>query len=421
MKRTVSMLAAIMLPFAALCSSYTNSFVRDGVTYVQRGGLTIKDYVVTNVVSGGVTTNDVKLTPVYSNTPIYGLGDWSVSAPSNAIYDTDNLSVRYEEVSPDEYSWWLYNVNEVISISPSTDNPDATNVEWTLDVVYTATRELVRIDIIGYTLGNQTDKVLASTNSLTSSSITTNDVKNIGDSRWQSILPYATNAIPVTAVSNALSRAEAKAGFTEWVCTPATYDGKTLHVENDNGEWKLYADNQFLDPPEDAPDDATSLTFSVYGVTATRTRLPTMADIPTNNVQIINGAGYTKTNDVCAIVTNNTVGGWSAWTCSPSEYQGFPIVITRFDDGWVPIADGTMIGGLVPDGNVSNLVWFAGDEWAGTEDLVATRTFNVSGNVLGLAGEKGAVSEILMIGSDNKIYHLRIGSGGSIDVYTEAN
>ena len=48
----------IILSFAAfmacLCAFganvYTNSFVKDGVMYVQRGGLTVKDYVATNVV-----------------------------------------------------------------------------------------------------------------------------------------------------------------------------------------------------------------------------------------------------------------------------------------------------------------------------------------------------------------------------------
>ena len=37
----------------ALAATYTNSFVRDGATYVQRGGLTLKDYVITNLTSGG--------------------------------------------------------------------------------------------------------------------------------------------------------------------------------------------------------------------------------------------------------------------------------------------------------------------------------------------------------------------------------
>lgn len=60
--------------------------------------------------------------------------------------------------------------------------------------------------------------------------------------------------------------------FSEWGCTPSTYDGKTLHINHGNGEWALYADSTFLDPPVPGDDTVTNLTFSVYGVTATRTR-----------------------------------------------------------------------------------------------------------------------------------------------------
>ena len=64
MKRLLAILAAIILPFAAFSASYTNSFVRNGVTYVQRGGLTIRDYVITNIdenaIGSSMTTNDVK-------------------------------------------------------------------------------------------------------------------------------------------------------------------------------------------------------------------------------------------------------------------------------------------------------------------------------------------------------------------------
>lgn len=54
MKKLISILSAFLLcAFAYGANVYTNSFVRDGVTYVQRGVLTVKDYVVTNVVGGG--------------------------------------------------------------------------------------------------------------------------------------------------------------------------------------------------------------------------------------------------------------------------------------------------------------------------------------------------------------------------------
>ena len=98
-------------------------------------------------------------------------------------------------------------------------------------------------------------------------------------------------AADAKAVGDAL-----RGGFTEWVCVPDTYNGKTLHVERENEEWNLYADNQFLDPPIAAPSDATNLTFSVYGVTATRHLIT-----PTKTSQLTNdGDGtyaFVKTND----------------------------------------------------------------------------------------------------------------------------
>ena len=50
MNKTILSFAAFMACLCAFGANvYTNSFVKDGVTYVQRGILTVKDYVVTNV------------------------------------------------------------------------------------------------------------------------------------------------------------------------------------------------------------------------------------------------------------------------------------------------------------------------------------------------------------------------------------
>ena len=84
------------------------------------------------------------------------------------------------------------------------------------------------------------------------------------------VVAPSTNAVKGTAADARATGMAIYTGFTEWVCVPSTYNEKTLHVERENDEWNLYADDQFLDPPESAPDDTTSLTFSVYGVTATR-------------------------------------------------------------------------------------------------------------------------------------------------------
>lgn len=96
---------------------------------------------------------------------------------------------------------------------------------------------------------------------------------------------------------NALSRAEAEAGFTEWVCSPATYlDGEPVKVAKvATGIWAgywtifrttetVYSDETAMALPYEASDTITNLTWHGFdswgdGVSAARTRLPTMADI----------------------------------------------------------------------------------------------------------------------------------------------
>ncbi len=140
------------------------------------------------------------------------------------------------------------------------------------------------------------------------------------------------------------------------------------------------------------------------------------------------------TNDVCAIVTNVTEASWS-WT-----YTGLPsgAVVTAppyFTEGqggelgWWTFTftsedhEHYWIGTILLEEYQENATVLPFDCYRDDgilEEVTATRTLSPSKNSLGIAGEKGAVSEILMIGSDKKLYHLRIGSGGSIDVYTEA-
>ena len=98
---------------------------------------------------GAASTNDVRLTPVYSQTPTYG-DDWTIS-PSGKF--TEVLWIN----ESGEYRWWLS--FDEYPIDTDNRDPNATSVSAEDDgTVYTATR--VRTDIIGYTLGTQTDKPL---------------------------------------------------------------------------------------------------------------------------------------------------------------------------------------------------------------------------------------------------------------------
>ena len=132
------------------------------------------------------------------------------------------------------------------------------------------------------------------------------------------------------AAMNALSRAEAEAGFTEWevrIGSPGTkYDGWrsivfadghwTVRIGEDPEDPEVYSLTTATDP------DATLLEWRSTGgfivrYRAARVRLPTMADSLT-------------TNDVCAIVTNE-VDRWK-WV-----YYGLPegatVVRPPFRDG----------------------------------------------------------------------------------------
>jgi len=111
----------------------------------------------------------------------------------------------------------------------------------------------------------------------------------------------------------ALSRAEAVAGFTEWAYSGlptgavVPEEGKPSYEDGHWGFYFNYNGTSFFDAGESGSEDATSITFlctdidnvqDPITVTATRTRLPTMADIPTDNAQLANGAGYATTAEM---------------------------------------------------------------------------------------------------------------------------
>lgn len=115
----------------------------------------------------------------------------------------------------------------------------------------------------------------------------------------EAVAPAPGNyAVVSNAAMNALSRAEAEAGFTEWVCEPSTYDGGTLFIRyNGGGAYLLYTTSN-PDPEGNigfvnGAANATSVVFrgdidwaGIEDLTATRARLPTMADIPAGSTSM---------------------------------------------------------------------------------------------------------------------------------------
>ena len=98
----------------------------------------------------------------------------------------------------------------------------------------------------------------------------------------------------------ALSRAEAEAGFTDWVWGDGVNRGQP-EWDADGNKWSL-AGGAYVSHSDVSSEDDVVLP-TLYTIeedepmpwTATRTRLPTMADIPTDNAQLTNGAGYATT------------------------------------------------------------------------------------------------------------------------------
>ena len=112
---------------------------------------------------------------------------------------------------------------------------------------------------------------------------------------------------------NALSRAEAKAGFTEWTVTPPTYNGSKLTVywNEEQHFWELHNESgiNVVTPLTDQSGYETDIGWNdgePLVFTATRTRLPTMADLD----------GKASTNDVTLTPIYSGTPTLSEWTFS---------------------------------------------------------------------------------------------------------
>ncbi len=129
-----------------------------------------KAYVESLGIESGVdaqtVTNMTALTPVYSQTPAFG--EWVLSG-NNVQTGFHVVPGGYDPISG-KYGWRLVDGNGVMIVDTLVPF-DATTLSFD-GVNVTATR--TRTDIIGYTLGTQTNSVLAATNSIISSSTITN-------------------------------------------------------------------------------------------------------------------------------------------------------------------------------------------------------------------------------------------------------
>lgn len=142
------------------------------------------------------------------------------------------------------------------------------------------------------------------------------------------------------------------------------------------------------------------------------------------------GTSSITTNDVCAIVTNEVqLAEWTYDGLPDGAVLYYPPEYSESQECWMAVMtyngmnfDGTSFVG--PD--ATEFVFKFVDPGAEVEDeyIVTATLRRPVRNVLGLARDRdlpqnAPVDEIRFNGADGKIYRLRIGAGGSVDVYTE--
>lgn len=178
-----------------------------------------------------------------------------------------------------------------------------------------------------------------------------------------------------------------------------------------------------LPPPEQATFEETDPVFAAWLAATELVHEEQDPTVPAWAKAENPPASGLSTNDVCNIVTIEVGSGeWNATPVNPGTYN----VVQVFTNG-ATMSAVVSIRDLVTDNEIfayesdgsypidaTEMTFFDGE-------IIARRGTR---NKLGLAREKdlpqnNAVDEILLNGADGKIYHLRIGAGGSIDIYTE--
>ena len=186
----------------------------------------------------------------------------------------------------------------------------------------------------------------------------------------------------------ALSRAEAVAGFTEWTVTPPSYNGDPIEINSDYTPehefvgWYLVCGeiSQALLGDESATEISDTLYGTEFSFTATRTRLPTMADIPTDNAQLANGAGYATTaamNAALALKADASALPYALVDIpvSSTAYAPQALFPIKFEGTQIPfeIEYGDQNLSIAAQGGGYVLSWQSGYNWA-------VATFDGNGN-----------------------------------------
>lgn len=114
--------------------------------------------------AGKASTADATLTPIYSDTPTYS--EWVIEPATVSVGSLTYTLVAYDKVLDGVHYWCVS--NKAGSFTPMGTipyDPTATNLIFTMPGGFSprsVTTTRTRTDILGYVLGSQTDKLLAS-------------------------------------------------------------------------------------------------------------------------------------------------------------------------------------------------------------------------------------------------------------------
>ena len=286
---------------------------------------------VTTAIADKASTNDVQIAPVFSEWTILRAGvDVTAQVPQPVF-------------SREQGEWWVGSSH--ISTDSTADGATGgaevdLNLTWeafvgsTYDTIrYTATRSFV-----GYALGSQTDKVLASTNLQTgvSAEVVTNIVHDIAQVPGN----YA-------AVSNAaMSAMNTAAGLVNGSIAA----DKAITAES--AEQSLTAETLTPANPSQKPRDAEEIFAQIDASTETNAALTVALTTRPTKAQI-------------------EAGWWSEWVCEPSDVE-LHWVGGGQTIGWLPLKNGVDVGAVKGNAESSILSWSSG-QGESDFDITATR------------------------------------------------
>ena len=218
------------------------------------------------------------------------------------------------------------------------------------------------------------------------------------------------NKVVTEALAEKLSRAEAEAGFTEWRFAGADSDfifSQPFWVQAGT-KWGITfiylgsVHGPYYSESGTPQDVQVEIGLEAYGsVTATRTRLPAMADIPTKTSDLTNDGSdgehpFISQHQQLTPIYSQTPT-FSEWTCNPATSAGSPITIVENPAGtFTPYRNGVPCGEpKTLSDSVTSIKWIGISEWGDGDspDLIATRVrTNIVGYTLGDQDDKPLAS-----------------------------